>query len=100
MARLTKEDDDNLISAACESIHTGFRKGSDGGGDVQVHNAITNMDGEQYGKAVAWALWALSYGPHGYHIVPKDKYKVVRKGGGKIRVPTLAYYIKKNGNKK
>ena len=79
MARLTKKDDENLISVACESIHTGFRKGSDGGGDVEVHNAITKMDDEQYAKAITWAIWALQYGRHGYHIVPKDKYKVVKK---------------------
>jgi len=79
MARLTKEQETILIGNAAESFHTGFRKGSDGGGDVEVHNAITKMDDEQYAKAITWAIWALQYGRHGYHIVPKDKYKVVKK---------------------
>lgn len=79
MARLRKEEQDNLVNSACESFHTGFRKGSDGGGDVLVHDAISSMDDEQYGKAIEWAIWALQYGPGGYHIVPKDKFKVIRK---------------------
>ncbi len=74
MALLTKEEQEDLHSSACESFHTAFRKGADGGGSDVVHKAISDMADNQWGSAISWAIWAIGFGKGGYYIVPKDKF--------------------------
>jgi hypothetical protein len=44
-----------------EAVHTGFRKGVDGGGSAEVWQAIHKMPDEKYGDFVEWVLWAFRY---------------------------------------
>ncbi len=46
---------------AGEIIHTGFRKGVDGGGSAEVHRAIAQMPDEKYSEYENWVLWAFRY---------------------------------------
>lgn len=44
---------------AGEAIHTAFRKGCEGGGEV--HQAISRLAGEQYGAAIDWIIEAIEW---------------------------------------
>lgn len=55
---MTVDEQDRLASLA-ETLHTGWRKGTDGPLAMTVHRTINSMDPDDWGDYVCWVDWCL-----------------------------------------
>lgn len=64
--------DDDRLSLLAESLHTGWRKGTDGPYALAIHRLIRETDPRDWGAYVKWVDWCLrevGYTPE----LPEDK---------------------------